>query len=103
MVSRRATAPGGAQRSRDGFVRCSGGGRDLDGVAEGLQLPDELVLTVAGCRGVRTLEVVRAQVLELHTVMQDVPDDDQHVVGDRDGGLPAVPPTESAVEPAEPG
>src|SRR4051812_26737275 len=38
-VTGRATAPGGAQRSRDG-VGPSGGGGEGDGVAEGLQAAD---------------------------------------------------------------
>jgi hypothetical protein len=35
-------------------------------------------------------EVVRSEVVELDAVVQDVPGDDDQVVGDRDGGFAAA-------------
>src|SRR5664279_4434440 len=77
----------------------SGGWRDGDLVAHGWQVVNQppfpgVGIVVAG-------EVVRAQVAVLSTVVQDMPDDHDEGVRDRDGGLPAARLTEPAVHAAE--
>ena len=74
----------------------SGGWRDGDIVAHGLQVVNQppfpgVGIVVAG-------EEVRAQVAVFGTVVQDMPDDHDEGVRDRDGGLPAAGLTEPAVQ-----
>src|SRR6266498_3958510 len=94
---------GGSNPAQAGFVavRSLGGGGEVDGVAEGLQLADQPALLGVGV--VVAGEVVSAKIAVAGTVVQDEPDDHQQVVGDRDGGLAAALLAEPAVQPAEAG
>src|SRR6266536_2705952 len=82
-------------------MRRSGGGSQVDGVAEGLQLADQPAFGGVGV--VVAGEIVSAQIAVVAPVMQDMPDDHDEVVGDRDGGLAAALLAEPAVQPTKPG
>src|SRR5215470_2711930 len=97
-ASRRSTAQPGSGRSG-----CSGCWGDLDGVSEGLQLTEEVILAAAMGETAGSGEVVGPKIVELHAVAQDVPGDDDQVVGDRDGCLAATLLAEPPVQAAEPG
>jgi hypothetical protein len=77
----------------------SGGGGEGDLVAELLELADEALGVGLGV-GV-PLEVVAPEVLVVDVVVQDVPDDHQHRVSDREDRLAFAVLAEPAAEPAE--
>jgi hypothetical protein len=64
-------------------------------VAQPLELADELALVVLD--GVALLEVVLAELLVGHALVQDVVGDHQHRVGDGHGGLARASATPQAV------
>ena len=86
---------GGRIRSRRG----SGGWCDGDLVSHGLQVVDQSAFACFGV--VAAGEVVRTQVAVGGTVVQDMPDDHDEGMGDRDGGLSAALLAEPAVQAAE--
>jgi hypothetical protein len=77
-------------------VSGSGGGFDGDLVSEGLQLTDEVAPASLGV--VAPVEEVRAEVLVVTFVVQEVPDDDQDGVSDSEGGLGLALLPEPAVQ-----
>src|SRR6266550_921917 len=84
----------GESRGRRSGCRCDG-----DLVSHGLQAVDQTSFPGVGV--VVAGEVVRTQVTVRGTFVENVPDDHDEGVGDRDGGLPAAGLAEPAVQAAE--
>src|SRR3954452_6682759 len=78
---------------------CSGGGGELDAVAEGFEVVDQAALGRFGI--VAAGEVVVAEFAVFALVVQHVPDDPDEGVRDGDRGLSAACLAESAVQPVE--
>jgi hypothetical protein len=75
----------------------SGGGFEVDGVAELLELAHQVALAGSGVGAL--LEVVVAEVLVVDAVGEDVPDDDDEGVRERERGLVLVALPEPSTEP----
>src|SRR5207237_3544193 len=91
-------APGRGDSPEVGEGCLSGCWLEHDGVAEFLELPDEVAL--AGGVGVAPLEVVGAEYLVVAVAGEDVPDDHDHGVGDGEEGLALALLAEATLEPA---